>query len=244
MPAACARLSARATWVTILDVSRSESRPRWARRSKRSSPSRQLHHDERLVAVDPVVEDLDHVRAAELRRSRCLATEPLAGRLLLGELGVDELDRDVRGAARGAPRPRPTPAIPARPGGSADSAGSELGPPQWPSGLDRVRRGPSVCRGPLGFFRNLPNVPLERRPFAGRFGSRRARPLRTSRSPGAAALLFHGSLHQLAPLLVRQLRVNVVPLEVRVVKKQPRDLEDQGAQVVAGSRSLASLSAS
>ncbi len=57
----------------------------------------QLHHDERLIAVDAVIEDLDDVGAAELGGGRRLATEALAGGLLLGQLGVDELDGDVRG---------------------------------------------------------------------------------------------------------------------------------------------------
>ena len=56
----------------------------------------QLHHDEGLVAVDAVVEDLHDVGAAELGGGGRLAPEALARGLLLGELRVDELDRDVR----------------------------------------------------------------------------------------------------------------------------------------------------
>lgn len=55
----------------------------------------ELHHDERLIAFDAVIEDLDDVGAAKLRGGRGLAPEALARIFLLGELGIDQLDGDL-----------------------------------------------------------------------------------------------------------------------------------------------------
>src|SRR4029079_13112751 len=55
-----------------------------------------LPHDERLIAVDAVVEHLHDVGAAELRCGRRLAPEALPRVFALRELWIDELDGHLR----------------------------------------------------------------------------------------------------------------------------------------------------
>ena len=55
----------------------------------------QLHHDERLLTFDAVIEDVHDVRAAQLGGGGCFACETLARVFLLRQLGVDQLDGDL-----------------------------------------------------------------------------------------------------------------------------------------------------
>jgi hypothetical protein len=59
-------------------------------------PFEQFHHDERLTFINAVVEDLHDVRAAQLGGGRRFTLETFASVFAFGQLGIDELDGDVR----------------------------------------------------------------------------------------------------------------------------------------------------
>ena len=60
----------------------------------------QLHDDEGVAALHPVVEDIDHIRVIELRRGLGLLPEARHERRVAAVLGAQHLDRDVAAELR------------------------------------------------------------------------------------------------------------------------------------------------
>jgi hypothetical protein len=57
---------------------------------------KQLHDNEGITLIDPVIEDLNHVRASELRRCSGFPLEPFTRIFAFGKFRIDELDCNVR----------------------------------------------------------------------------------------------------------------------------------------------------
>jgi hypothetical protein len=107
--AVCARQSTRDLGHDVGGFAQRESS---ARRETRAEilAFEELHDDERLIALDTVVDDLNDVRAAKLRRRHGLTAKPLLRVVLLRERRIEELYRhfvsegEMFGYPKGSPR--------------------------------------------------------------------------------------------------------------------------------------------
>ena len=104
IPRACAYASADAIGSAISDTS-AQPKLRFRATSREVRPVDELHHEERRLAVLAVVVEAHDVLVHERRQHARLAREPAPELEILGDPGVEQLDRDVAAQAAVASAP-------------------------------------------------------------------------------------------------------------------------------------------